>query len=248
MERHENALGIQAILPSYSSISHHADHCLSMATDPTRWGAGPASQHRVASSPHGPVRILSACPPTFLRRLTLEGGIGRFASYRSIIAGIDTLEKVAVVPDTNVTVTVSPVGQLIGYLVGCYPDPIQGWCDNADGLCYKLGAIEVSRHWRRLGLAKAMTAVLLSDAFIETKVCVVTGCYWHWDLDQTGLSAFAYRNTLVRLFRPFGFRVYPTNNPEITMSSANVLMARVGTRVTLAQVERFQHMLFAFEH
>jgi hypothetical protein len=52
---------------------------------------------------------------------------------------------------------------------------------------------------------------------------------------------------LVRLFRPFGFRVYLTTNPEITMSSANVLMARTGRHVTTAQVERFQKMLFMFE-
>jgi acetoin utilization protein AcuA len=75
----------------------------------------------------------------------------------------------------------------------------------------------------------------------------LTGYCWHWDLDQTGLSAYAYRNMLVRLFRPFDFRVYLTTNPEITMSSANVLMARIGKQVTPAQIERFQKMLFSFE-
>jgi uncharacterized protein YneF (UPF0154 family) len=52
---------------------------------------------------------------------------------------------------------------------------------------------------------------------------------------------------LVRLFRPFGFRVYLTTNPEIRMSSANVLMARLGQQITTAQIERFQKMLFTFE-
>jgi acetoin utilization protein AcuA len=192
------------------------------------------------------VRILSACVPDFLHTLTLEAGIGRFARYRSIISGVETLEKVADMPDANVTVALSPAGQIIGYIECSYPDPIEGWRDNTDGLCYELGAIEVSRNWRQCGLAKAMTAAILADAFIENKIFFLTGYSWHWDTDQTGLSVYAYRNMLVRLFRPFGFRVYLTTNPEIRMASANVLMARIGNRVAPTQVERFQKMLFTF--
>jgi acetoin utilization protein AcuA len=193
------------------------------------------------------VRILSVCSPAFLRTLTLEEGIGRFARYRSIISGIKTLATVATLPDANVTIALSSAGQIIGYIECGYPDAAEGWHDNADGLCYELGAIEVSRNWRRLGLARAMTAVILADRFVETKVFFLTGYCWHWDLDQTNLSAYAYRNMLVRLFRPFGFRVYLTTNPEITMSSANVLMARIGSQITAAQIERFQKMLFLFK-
>jgi len=61
------------------------------------------------------------------------------------------------------------------------------------------------------------------------------------------LSVYAYRNMLVRLFRPLGFRVYLTNNPEIRMASANVLMARIGSQVSHQQIERFHQMLFTFE-
>lgn len=207
----------------------------------------PTPQERVVPSPHGAIRILSACTSSFLHTLRLDQGIGRFARYRSIISGIETLETVAALPDANVTVALAPAGQLVGYVECSYPDPIEGWRENADGLCYELGAIEVSRHWRHLGIAQAMTSLIVSDSFIETKVFFLTGYCWHWDLDQTTLSAYAYRNMLVRLFRPFGFRVYLTTNPEITMSSANVLMARLGTHLTTEQIERFQKMLFTFE-
>lgn len=207
----------------------------------------PTARESTLSSLHGPLRILSACQPEFLHTLTLEKGIGRFARYRSIVSGIETLEKVAALPDANVTVALSPAGQIIGYIECSYPDAIEGWHDNSDGLCYELGAIEVSRNWRRCGAAQAMVALILADPFIETKIFFLTGYCWHWDTDQTGLSAYAYRNMLVRLFRPFGFRVYLTNNPEIKMSSANVFMARIGNRMTQQQVERFQHMLFTFE-
>jgi len=216
-------------------------------SEPLNQQQHPTPRESTVLSPHGPVRLLSTCSPAFLHTLTLEEGIGRFARYRSIISGIQTLKSVAALPDANVTIALSPAGQIIGYIECGYPDAVEGWRDNADGLCYELGAIEVSRNWRRLGLARAMVALILADPFIETKVFFLTGYCWHWDLDQTTLTAYAYRNMLVRLFRPFDFRVYLTTNPEIRMSSANVLMARIGKQVTTAQVERFQKMLFSFE-
>jgi acetoin utilization protein AcuA len=230
-----------------SYVSHFTFYVLNPVSELILHHKHPTAQESIISTPAGPARILSTCSPTFLQSLTLEEGIGRFARYRSIISGIETLATVAALPDANVTLVLSPIRKIIGYIECSYPDAVEGWRDNEDGLCYELGAIEVSRNWRCLGLARAMTALVLADPFIETKIFFLTGYCWHWDLDQTNLSAYAYRNMLVRLFRPFGFRVYLTTNPEITMSSANVLMARIGTRVAPAQIERFQKMLFTFE-
>jgi acetoin utilization protein AcuA len=206
----------------------------------------PRGQEQRIFSPRGEIRILTYCQPEFIRSLSFDEGIGRFSHYRSIVTSLSTLEKIAELPDGNVTLALSSAGHIVGYVECCYPDPIEGWQDNTDGLCYELGAIEVSRNWRRLGIAHAMVALIVKDPFIEEKVFFLTGYSWHWDLDQTQLSAYAYRNVLVRLFRPFGFRVYHTTNPEIVMSSANVLMARIGSKVTPPQVERFQKMLFEF--
>ena len=207
----------------------------------------PTPQETFFSSPRGQLSIRTVCDPGFLHTLKLEEGIGQFARYRSIISGISTLEKVAALPDANVTVTLSPEQRIIGYVECSYPDAIEGWRENADGLCYELGAIEVSRNWRHVGIGRAMVAAILADAFIETKIFFLTGYSWHWDTDQTGLSVYAYRNMLMRLFRPFGFRVYLTNNPEIRMASANMLMARIGSQVSHQHVERFHQMLFTFE-
>jgi acetoin utilization protein AcuA len=218
-----------------------------MSVEQTGAQLSPTQAEQTVHSPRGVIRIVRKCSPAFLHTQQLDEGIGRFARYRSIISGIGTLETVAALPDANVTVALAPSGQIIGYVECSYPDTIEGWRENDDGLCYELGAIEVSRYWRHLGIAKAMTSLIVSDPFIERKVFFLTGYCWHWDLDQTTLSAYAYRNMLVRLFRPFGFRVYLTTNPEITMSSANVLMARLGARLQSVQIERFQKMLFSFE-
>ena len=207
----------------------------------------PTPQETFVSSPRSQLCIRTVCSPEFLRLLTLEDGIGRFARYRSIISGVTTLEKVAALPDANVTVALSPERYIIGYIECSYPDAIEGWRENTDGLCYELGAIEVSRNWRHMGIGRAMVAAILTDPFIETKIFFLTGYSWHWDTDHSGLSVYAYRNMLVRLFRPLGFRVYLTNNPEIRMTSANVLMARIGNQVGPQQRERFYQMLFTFD-
>ena len=207
----------------------------------------PLQQESFLETARGRIRLVSGCSVPFLQSLTIEDGIGRFAHYHSIISGMETLESVAEMADASVTVALSPTNQIIGYVECAYPDAIEGWHDNVDGLCYELGAIEVSRNWRHMGLGKAMVSLIVSDAFIEHKIFFLTGYSWHWDTDQTGLSVYAYRNLLVRLFKPFGFRVYLTTNPEIRMSSANVLMARVGNNLGPTQVERFQRMLFQFE-
>lgn len=210
-------------------------------------GSHPTTHEQIVASPRGSLQIIRTCPRQLLLTLELDEGIGRFARYRSIVSSIDTLTKVASLPDANVTIVLSPARRIIGYIECSYPDAIEGWRDNADGLCYELGAIEVSRNWRRLGIAREMVATILADKFIETKIFFLTGYSWHWDTDLTGLSVYAYRNLLVRLFRPFGFQVYLTNNPEIRMSSANVLMARIGRDIAPLQRERFQKMLFTFD-
>ena len=203
----------------------------------------PAGREQQLASPHGQLRVLSTCRPEFLHTLTLESGLGRFARYRSIISGVETLERVATLSDANVTVALSPTGQVIGYVECCYPDAIEGWKENNDGLCYELGAIEVSRNWRHCGIARAMVALIMEDPFIDTKIVFLTGYSWHWDTDLTGLSAYAYRN-LWWVFRRSVSR--PLNNPEIRMSSANVLMARVGARVPLSTWSVYR-MLFLFD-
>lgn len=143
----------------------------------------PLQRESFLETSQGRVRLVSVCSARFLHSLPLEEGIGRFAHYRSIISGIQTLATVAALPDVNVTVALSPTNHIIGYIECAYPDTIEGWRENTDGLCYELGAIEVSRNWRRLGLARAMVALIVADAFIEQKIFFLTGYCWHWDTD-----------------------------------------------------------------
>jgi len=190
------------------------------------------------------IEISSHIQPADVRSYTLDEGIGRFPHYRSMVTDRGTLEKLAASPDANLVLAISHTGHILGYTGYSYPDPIEGWDDNTDGLCFELCAIEVSRCWRRRGIARAMIDALVRDPLIEKKILFLTAYAWHFDVEQTRLTENGYRNMLVRLFKPFGFDVYPTRRTEITMFPANMIMARAGEKVMPKQRERFQAMLY----
>lgn len=66
---------------------------------------------------------------------------------------------------------------------------------------------------------------------MEDYIVITTEYYWHWDLKNTNLDVYEYKEMMIRYMQQVGFEVYQTNDPEITSHPANTLMARVGTRI-----------------
>ncbi|MCL5019694.1 MAG: N-acetyltransferase, partial [Patescibacteria group bacterium] len=67
---------------------------------------------------------------------------------------------------------------------------------------------------------------------------------WTWDLDGTGYSAIEYRQMLIRLVEPFGFKEYQTNEPNICLRPENFFMGRVGSNVTEEVRRKFKWVRF----
>ncbi len=196
---------------------------------------------RTNSSPPG-IDIFSHSQPVDVCSYDLDAGFGRFPRYHSMVTDRGPLKKLAASPDADLVLAISRTGHIVGYTGRASPDP-KDWDSNTDGVCSEVCAIEVSRCWRRRGIAGAMINALVSDPLTEVKILFLTAYSWHFDLEQTCLTENRYRNMLVHLFKPFGFHIRPTRRTEITMSPANMLMARVGEKVTPKQFERFLVML-----
>lgn len=202
--------------------------------------------HRTESyvTPRGPLTLHVWAPPEAVEPLQMDEGIGRFPQYRSIIGDAATLARVATYPDGNVTLAVDESRQaIVGYSAWAYPDRHERWGKMVPVL-YELGSIEVSRNWRRCGLARAMTAAALANDWFEDKITFLTGYSWHWDLEGAGLNKVKYREMMMALFRPFGFEQYYTNEGNVAMDFSNLFMARIGARVSAADRERFADLLF----
>lgn len=208
-------------------------------------GARKASRTADLTTPKGVVHIRTRCSPDFADSLELDEGLGVFPQYRSIIRDKDTLKEIAALEDANMVIAYNEDGKIVGYVAFSYPSPLERWCKNGHGLLYELGSIEVSRGWRRLGLAKKMLEIALEDDEWEDKILFLTGFSWHWDMQGTGLPKSNYRNMLMHIFQPFGFRHFYTTEPNIIMDSANMLMARIGARVSDEDRERFLDLVFA---
>ena len=208
-------------------------------------GARKASRTADLTTPKGLVHIRTRCSPDFADSLELDEGLGVFPQYRSIIRDKDTLKEIAALEDANMVIAYNEDGKIVGYVAFSYPSPLERWCKNGHGLLYELGSIEVSRGWRRLGLAKKMLEIALEDDEWEDKILFITGFSWHWDMQGTGLPKSNYRNMLMHIFQPFGFRHFYTTEPNIIMDSANMLMARIGARVSDEARERFLDLVFA---
>lgn len=208
-------------------------------------GARKANRTADLTTPKGVVHIRTRCSPDFADSLELDEGLGVFPQYRSIIRDKDTLKEIAALEDANMVIAYNEDGKIVGYVAFSYPSPLERWCKNGHGLLYELGSIEVSRGWRRLGLAKKMLEIALEDDEWEDKILFLTGFSWHWDMQGTGLPKSNYRNMLMHIFQPFGFRHFYTTEPNIIMDSANMLMARIGARVSDEDRERFLDLVFA---
>ena len=96
----------------------------------------------------------------------------------------------------------------------------------------EVAAIEVCRSWRSFKIAPAFLKMLVGHPQIEEKIVYMVGYSWTWDLNGTRKTAQQYRQMLIELFEPHGFKEYQTNEPNVCLKSENIFMCRVGKNIT----------------
>lgn len=138
--------------------------------------------------------------------------------------------------------------QVVGYVTYLYPDPMERWAEAKLPNLLELGAIEIAAPYRAGGLAKGLLEISFLDDAMNDYIVISTEYYWHWDLDQTGISVWEYKEVMKKIMGSVGMEWYATDDPEINSHPANMLMARVGTRVDLDSVEAFNECRFKHRH
>ncbi len=194
-------------------------------------------------TPSGAICIRSRCPPGSFAELRLDEGLGSFAHYSSLIKRLETFERIACGKDGNVILAILEEARVVGYAACYYPEPSERW-SKLDELMYEMGAIEVSRNFRHMHLAQHLVHAAMDDEFYEDKIAYMNGFCWHWDLDGSGLTMAQYRKMMFELLSPYGFREYPTNEPNIALRPESIFLARVGSGVSPQDQQRFRNLLF----
>jgi len=203
---------------------------------------------RSAACPHrssfetaaGSLILHSFCPPSLVASLEADRGLHAFARVpkreHQLLLGI------AERPDCALTLAYTPTGEIVGQVTLA---PLDHWWQDS-GNAYEI-AVEVSAGWRKLGIAHHLLALALEFESLEEYLILGLGLSWHWDYAGLGMSPFQYREMIARLFATHGLSEYLTSEPNIRMDRANILVARLGSRITEENTNRFFQRLLQSE-
>jgi acetoin utilization protein AcuA len=202
------------------------------------------SQEVLLTTPRGDVRIRSFCSAAEIRQCKLDHQFTFQDHYKSLYTSRELLEKSAEQPDANIVLALSGQSHIIGYGVLAHPDRGERWSELGPKIMMEITAIEVCRSWRLCKIGPAILEMLVVNPQIEEKIIYMVGYSWTWDLQGTRKTAQQYRQMLIKLFKPHGFREYPTNEPNICLKPENLFMCRVGKHITQLILDRFKWLRF----
>ncbi|HEU5229651.1 MAG TPA: hypothetical protein VFU49_17670, partial [Ktedonobacteraceae bacterium] len=194
------------------------------------------SRSKMLETPEGPILLRDFCPPSLVERLKPDKGLHAFA--RMPEREQQLLLNIAKSPDCALALAHTPSGEIIGEVTIA---PADEWWEGIENL-YEV-AVEVSSNWRSQGLAKSLLAFALELDAKEDMIFFAIGLSWHWDMEDLGISVYRYRELIARLFGSQGFKEYPTTEPNVSMEPANVLLARIGSRVDQRVASQFLNRL-----
>ncbi|MBB6448135.1 acetoin utilization protein AcuA [Geomicrobium halophilum] len=189
------------------------------------------------------------------RKLLLEGPISSeqidrydyhpgLTAFRQPKDQKKALMGIADLPEGRINVAVED-GMIIGYITFVYPDPLERWSESPLENLLELGAIEVAHEYRSSKIGSHLLELSMYDDAMEDYIIITTEYYWHWDLKNSGLSVWEYRKVMEKMMNKGGLQWMATDDPEISAHPANCLMVRIGSRVTMEDIQTFDNVRFS---
>ena len=191
-------------------------------------------------TPSGQLFLRSCCSPEFVEALKVDEGLRAFARLPEREKQL--LLSLAGKPENRLTLAYTATGTIVGQVTLAPLD--QRWHDT--GRAYEI-AVEVSAGWRRMGIAHHLLSLALEFESLEEYLIMAFGLSWHWDYAGLGLSPFHYRELIARLYAAHGFSEYLTSETNVRMDPANILLARLGSRLSEESINRFFERLLESE-
>src|SRR2546428_3805244 len=188
----------------------------------------------------GPLFLRNNCSPSFVEGLEADEGLRAFARLPEREHHL--LLSLAQRPENRLTLAYTATGRIVGQVTLA---PLDQWWQDI-GNTYEI-AVEVSAGWRKLGIARHLLSLALEFESLEEYLLLGLGLSWHWDYKGLGITRFHYREMIGRLFAAHGFAEYHTSEPNIRMDPANILVARLGSRLAEESMNRFFQRLFQSE-
>lgn len=194
---------------------------------------------KVANSDKG---IITVEGPTASEKISNYGINDGLRAFRPAWRQKEALVEIAA--DDGWIVTAINQNIIVGYIAFHPPGEFERWSEAANPKILELGAIEVAPDFRNIRLGKEMMQVAFTDPIIENYIIISTEYCWHWDLEGTRLGLWEYRNMMTRLMQSVGMVKMDTDDPEIGYHPANMLMVRIGSKVSPEDIAAFHALLF----
>ena len=210
---------------------------VSTSSDQEIPGSTRISRVKMYETSAGPLLLRRSCSPSLVEGLKADEGLRAFARLPEREHAL--LLSLAQQAETMLTLAYTPTGKIVGQATLA---PVDGWWQGITN-AYEI-AIEVSLHWRKLGIAHQLLSFALEFESLEQFLILALGFSWHWDYEGLGMSRFRYREMIERLFTTHGFVEYLTSEPNIGMDPANIFLARLGSNIEQQQLNQFFQGLF----
>jgi hypothetical protein len=190
------------------------------------------SRVKMYETPAGPLFLHRCCSASLVETLEVDAGLHAFARLPEREHAL--LLSLARQPENMLTLAYTAAGKIVGQASLA---PVDYWWQGI-GKAYEI-AVEVSSDWREVGIAHQLLSFALEFDSVEEYLILGLGFAWHWDYEGLGISRFRYREMIERIFAAHGFIEYLTSEPNIRMDPANILLARLGSKIEQEQLQQF---------
>jgi len=189
-------------------------------------------------TPKGVISIEGPCPSSYLAEMIMNS---KLTNFRPPDKQKEALMMIANLPEGMIYIARADQ-EIVGYVTFHEPDECSRWIKHPRVI--ELGGIEISADWRRCKIAENLLKVAFSNHVMENYILITMEICWHWDTANTKLDLWSYQRALTNLFGTVGMKRIPTDDPDIIEHPANVLMARVGNKVSKNDILLFESMKF----
>lgn len=190
------------------------------------------SERKDFETSEGTLILQNFCSPSLVESLRADRGLRAFARLpereHQLLLGL------ARQPEAALALAYTKTGEIVGQVTLA---PADAWWQGVANT-YEIG-LEVSTYWRKQGIAHQLLDVALDLDSLEDIIILAIGLSWHWDTENAGVHIFGYRALIEKELEKHGFVEYLTNDPNVSMESANFLMARIGSRVEPETLNQF---------
>ena len=176
------------------------------------------------------------CSVSFVESLKPDVGLHAFAHLPD--REHQLLRQISERSDSIVTLAYTQSGVIVGQVT---LTPAEDYWQGLTNT-YEI-ALEVSTGWRKNGIALQLLKLVFELGCLDDFIIIGMGLSWHWDIHNLGLTPFAYRAMVEQLFARYGFVEYLTSEQNIRMNPANILLARLGSRVAAPNLTQFYDRL-----